>query len=419
MIRSCIVGFLGVVGLSFVTLLAVEHSPRDAYAQVNPSIASDAGVRRAEYVGDAACLSCHKEQSLSYRHTSHHLTSQPADKDSIHGTFTEGSNILMISNPEKASLDPRLYFQMEAKDGGFYQTAVAERGSQRLVRSERIDIVVGSGTRGQTYLYWSGGQLYELPVSYWRDGKQWINSPGYRDGTANFARRVDPRCLECHATYIRALSPDPQTNNYDRGSLVTGISCESCHGAGADHSEKEKSGSQKPSDSRGHAILNPAKFERDRQIDQCALCHNGTQREELVPAFSYMPGERLDTYLGPNPLDRTEHPDVHGNQVGLLKRSRCFVSSPAMTCSTCHNVHAPERSAADYSDRCLSCHRWQSCGISKRMGNKIVHDCVDCHMPTEQTNAIVSETAGRVVRTAMRNHWIKVYPGSEISSHHD
>src|ERR1700735_4676944 len=138
MIRSCVVGFLGVVGLSCLTIPALEHSPLVAHAQLNTSIASDVGAKRAEYVGDAACLSCHKEQSLSYRHTSHHLTSQPADKDSILGTFAEGSNILMISNPENATLDPRLYFQMEAKGGGFYQTAVAERGSERLVRSEGV-----------------------------------------------------------------------------------------------------------------------------------------------------------------------------------------------------------------------------------------------------------------------------------------
>jgi hypothetical protein len=68
-------------------------------------------------------------------------------------------------------------------------------------------------------------------------------------------------------------------------------------------------------------------------------------------AFSYMPGQSLDRYLAPNPLDTSEHPDVHGNQVGLLERSRCYLSSPSMTCSTCHNVHATERVAVDYSDR--------------------------------------------------------------------
>jgi len=295
---------------------------------------------------------------------------------------------------------------MEARPDGLYQTAMAEQNSEKLSHSERIDVVIGSGVRGQTYLYWSGDRLYELPVSYWTDGHQWINSPGYKDGTANFGRRADPRCLECHATYIKALSSDPQMNRYDRGSLVTGISCETCHGPGAAHVAQERS---RPKAS-GSTILNPAKFERDRQIDQCALCHNGTQREELVEAFSYVPGQALDRYLGANPLDASEHPDVHGNQVGLLKRSRCYLSSASMTCSTCHNVHATERAAADYSSRCLSCHRWQSCGEAKKLGIKITHNCIDCHMPLEQTNAIVSDTAGKIVRTSMRTHWIKIYP---------
>jgi len=394
----------------------LNRYPSTAHAQVNLSAFSDSGIKRAGYVGDSECLSCHKEQSVSYSHTSHHLTSQLASKDSISGSFGEGSNILMISNPETTALDPRLYFKMEAKEDGFHQTAVAERGMQRLMQSERIDIVIGSGVRGQTYLYWSGDHLYELPVSYWSDGRQWINSPGYRDGTANFGRHVDPRCLECHATYIKPLSSDPQTSIYDRTSLVTGISCESCHGAGADHILRRRNGAGKPV-AAADSILNPAKFERDRQIDQCALCHNGTQRDELVPAFTYLPGRPLDKYLASNPADKVEHPEVHGNQVGLLKRSRCYLSSPRMSCSTCHNVHTPEDTVAKYSVRCLSCHRWQSCGISQKLGSGITRDCIDCHMRREQTNAIVSETAGKLVRASIRNHWIKIYPDSTLSSH--
>jgi hypothetical protein len=81
-----------------------------------------------------------------------------------------------------------------------------------------------------------------------------------------------------------------------------------------------------------------------------------------------------------------------------------------MSCSTCHDVHQAERPAAAYSDRCLSCHHVESCGMSKTMGHKIAENCIDCHMPVQSTNAIVSETAGQVIRPKMRNHWIKVYP---------
>ncbi len=67
--------------------------------------------------------------------------------------------------------------------------------------------MIGSGVRGQSYLYWHGDQLYELPVSYWSDGSRWINSPGYKNGTMNFSRAAIPRCLECHATYIEPRLP--------------------------------------------------------------------------------------------------------------------------------------------------------------------------------------------------------------------
>jgi hypothetical protein len=39
-------------------------------------------------------------------------------------------------------------------------------------------------------------------------------------------------------------------------------------------------------------------------------------------------------------------------------------------------------------------------------------------MPIEQTNVIVSQTAGQVVHAKMRNHWIKVYanPGAAAAA---
>lgn len=413
MIRSGIPPLLVAIGFLCLALAACM-GPHHVDAQTNPAGADYIQIDRKQYVGDDACLPCHKESS-SYRHTSHYLTSQPASKDSILGSFAEGKNVLTISAREKTSADPHLWFAMEAKKGGFYQTAIAELGSRKLSRSERFDLVIGSGVWGQTYLYWMGDQLFELPVSYWTDGHQWINSPGYKDGTANFARRADSRCIECHATYIKALSTDPQMNFYDRSSLVTGISCETCHGPGAAHVAQERSVADGSSVSK-QTIVNPAKFDRDRQIDACALCHNGTARQELMGAFSYVPGQPMDRYFAPAPLDTSAHPEVHGDQVGLLERSRCYLSSPSMTCSTCHDVHAPERAAADYSPRCLSCHRWESCGEAKRLGSKITRNCIDCHMPLQRTNAIISVTAGRVLRASIRSHWIKIYSGTESAT---
>ncbi len=368
---------------------------------------------RPGYAGDNACVACHRNQSLSFTRTAHHLASQPANRQTVLGSFTPPFNVLTISDPKKNPALPALFFRMDAKGDGLYETAVTGWDNRLQARTESIDVITGSGVRGQTYLYWQGDRLFELPVSYWADGHRWMNSPGMVDGTADFSRPVNPGCLECHATYIRPLSSDAFTNSYEKHSLVTGISCETCHGPGAEH-VAVYSASPAPQTQRTEtAILNPAKFTRDRQVDACALCHSGIQREALAPAFSYVPGKPLSDYFKPLLTKAAEHPDVHGNQVGLLQRSRCYQSSPGMSCSTCHDTHSPEKPAASYSSRCLNCHEWTSCGASKRLGHKIVDNCIDCHMPVEATNVIVSETAGTVLRAKLRNHWIKIYPESQ------
>ena len=53
--------------------------------------------------------------------------------------------------------------------------------------------------------------------------------------------------------------------------------------------------------------------------------------------------------------------------------------------------------------------------MSKKMGAQIENECIDCHMPVEETNVIVSETAGQVVHAKMRNHWIKVYASARLA----
>src|ERR1700690_147607 len=229
---------------------------------------------RSNYVGDDACRACHATQVDSFHQTAHFLTSATPTEKSILGKFTPGDNILKTVNPN-------LYFRMDATQGGFFQTAVAGTNP----RTERFAVVVGSGEKGQTYLFWDGDQLFQLPVSYWTD-LGWVNSPGYRDGTADFERPIIPRCLECHATYFQALPPP--SNRYSNTAFSLGIQCEKCHGPGREHVEQEKS---KPHSSP--AILNPARFSRDRQLDQCAWCHAGHGRQ-LLPSFSYLSGEPLD-----------------------------------------------------------------------------------------------------------------------------
>jgi hypothetical protein len=344
---------------------------------------------RDGYVGDDTCRSCHAAQVDSFHQTAHYLTSSAPDQHSILGKFTPGDNLLKTGNPN-------LSFRMDAKDGGFFQTAVAPTSS----RTERFAVVVGSGDKGQTYLFWDGDQLFQLPVSYWTD-LGWVNSPGYRDGFADFERPIIPRCLECHSTYFEALPPP--SNRYNTVGFTLGMQCEKCHGPGREHVKREQ---LKPVPDT--AILNPAHFSRDRQMDLCAWCHAG-HGQPLLPTFTYLPGNPLDKYLNLPKPDPGAPLDVHGNQVEMLKQSRCFLAS-SMTCLTCHNVHVAQHNLAEFSQRCLACHKPDSVTFSKP-GHPVSSNCIDCHMPKQETNLIVFDFAGKKVKPLVRNHWIKIYPG--------
>ena len=355
------------------------------------------------YVGSDTCRSCHKDIDETFFHTAHFLTSRPATKESIAGSFSSGANILETANPA-------LLYRMEAKDGGFFQTAVEGAAPEATTHSERFDVVIGSGRKGQSYLYWKGDQLFQLPVSYWTELRAWVNSPGYLDGVADFDRPILPRCLECHATYADA--EDTFANRYHQArGFVLGISCEKCHGPGREHAVRYGS-KNPPAASDGASdgtLVNPAKLSRAIQIDNCALCHGGIGHA-LAPTFSYKPGEPIGKYLQLDSPGASSNIDVHGNQVALLERSRCFQASENMTCSTCHNVHERQRDMATFSQRCLSCHQEKSCGQYPKLGHAIAQNCIDCHMPNQQTNLIVSSFNGKAVRPKVRNHWIKVYP---------
>jgi len=349
-------------------------------------------------MGDLACQPCHQEKFATYRATAHHRTSRLPDAASIAGNFTIGKNVMTTFNPE-------LTFRMEARAGHFYETATQQKRAHVAERKEQIDLVIGSATKGQTYLYWKQNGLFELPVSYWTQLHSWVNSPGYVDGSADFDRPVLPRCLECHATYFQPTTSALSENHYGKDNFVLGISCERCHGPGAEHGKDRSANS---ASSIGTKPMPPVGLSRDREVDVCAQCHGGAG-EPVAPAFSFRPGETLSDYVrlqAPNVTDRL---DVHGNQVNLLERSRCFRASPEMSCSTCHDVHLPERPAADYSAKCLGCHRADQCGMVRKMGTGIASNCIDCHMPVQPSNKLVLDADNQRLQANVRNHWIRVY----------
>ncbi|HLZ45532.1 MAG TPA: hypothetical protein VKQ05_07620 [Gemmatimonadales bacterium] len=221
----------------------------------------------------------------------------------------------------------------------------------------------------------------------------------------DFDRQIPPRCLECHTTWLESIPDSLLGNRYRAAGAILGLTCETCHTAGGTHVVREQSivhGVLRP------AIVNPARLSRQRQLDACALCHAGIAPLRSAP-FSYVPGQPLQKLFFVSALPDTGPVDVHGNQVALLAKSRCFQHSQ-MTCITCHDLHREQGDVAELSGRCLTCHTLQSCGLFPKYAEALRGRCVDCHMPALPSNTIIANERSGQYRVKVRTHWIKLYP---------
>jgi len=352
------------------------------------------------FAGSEVCATCHREIYNSHIHTAHYLTSRRASAKYIKGSFDAGKN--------EFSFDDHVKVVMERKDSNFYQVAYSN-GIEKVRKP--FDIVVGSGSRGQTYLYWNDSHLFQLPIFYFTSKDEWANSPGFPHKVI-FIRPVTSRCLECHFTFAKKISdPQVESEEFDKSQIIYGVDCEKCHGPAAKHVEFQ---SENPTIKKAEYIINPAGFTRKQMLDLCGLCHGG-RLQKTQPSFSFEAGDPLSDYFAIDTSARfAPNIDVHGNQFGLLAASKCFNYSQ-MTCVTCHNTHENERGRTElFSQRCMSCHNPEHgnfCKLSATIGPAIKQNCIDCHMPEQTSKAIIFLEQGAEVPTAavLRTHLITIY----------
>ena len=370
------------------------------------------------YSGSAPCQTCHKEIYKSFTQTAHYRDSRPASEKTILGSFDSGRNRFIYHGGAAVV--------MERKDSGFFETAYRD-GQQ--YRTASIDIVIGSGKKGQTYLYWNDEKLFQLPISYFTPLDSWCNSPGYTIDSPVYNRRVPAQCLECHATNARTVfrNNTEYGDAFDKSQIMYGIDCEKCHGPGAQHVAFHTTN---PGETVGRYIVNTGRLTRRQKLDACALCHSGS-RIALKPAsLAFGPEIRCLRTNFPavkyNPANGATL-DVHGNQYGLLSSSKCFIRSQ-MDCGSCHNVHANEAGNVKlFSQRCMNCHNpstHDTCTVKvttggggaggRSIGMVLADNCIDCHMPALPSQRIILALSNvgntsKSVNNLVRTHHIAIY----------
>lgn len=309
---------------------------------------------RDEYVGSATCAKCHSDKAENQKTTpmAHALT---AAKSAVANQTLRG--------PLGFHVGPYNYEVAQTAEGALYSVSNGARSlSVPLLWS------FGSGEFGQTYMFQQNGSFYESRVSYYSalPGLDFtIGNPRSAPGSLDTAlgRKVYPdearRCFGCHSTAATT------NNHFDASQLIPGVTCEACHGPGAQHVATMTlgTGGQTPS-----LIMDPARLSPADSVEFCGACHRTSVDAALTGATGIL------TLRFP---------------VFRLQRSRCWGTGDArITCVACHDPHRPlVRDPAYYDSRCLSCHvavgKLKSSpdhpGSACRAGQKA--SCVGCHMP--------------------------------------
>lgn len=355
------------------------------------------------YVGSETCRECHADVYAKHMESAHFQTSSLATSKAIHGSFAKKDKQVQVGD---------YVYNLLRRNGESYEQG-HNPSTGAVLEPNKMDIVIGSGLKGQSYLTWKDDALYQCQISYYPPADSWINSPGYP--VEPLLRPVRDGCLKCHLTHATNKDFSGQGNRYEVDKMIYGIGCERCHRPGEKHVVFHR---QNPDAKESRFMLELDTLDRDRRLDLCAQCHSGP-RDNIIKgnSFSFLSGERLEDYSRNFHLPENIPLDVHGNQVGLLQQSKCFQESIDLDCGTCHDPHEKQRGMADhFNSTCNKCHDdGTHCSVSDeqlRAGN---HNCISCHMPNTPSQIMTMQLhrGDEETPVLVRSHLVGIYPRSD------
>jgi tetratricopeptide (TPR) repeat protein len=390
---------------------------RRAPRSIQTKASAPAETRSVAYADPAVCSTCHEEIAATYA-----LTGMARAFSRVRSPQVAANNKLYHQASDR-------YYAMVQRNGKFYERRhqIGFDGKETNILELEADFVVGSGNHARTFLHrLPDGRLVQLPVSWYAErGGSWAMSPGYdRTDHQDFRRVIDAGCMSCHNGYPSALRSalgrSPLIEDDGGGprfgdALPEGIDCQRCHGPGEAHVEAANRGDTK---ARALTIVNPAKLDRERQLDVCMQCHLEPTSTPLPfrieryeqSLFSFTPGKTLSGYFiyfdhAPGTPGRDNKFEIASGAY-RLRKSACFQRSN-LTCVTCHNPHDIPRGAKaveHYVAVCQGCHQeTHRSGVPQVAGASTGATCIDCHMPKRR--------AEDAVHVVMTDHYIQRRPG--------
>lgn len=303
---------------------------------------------RDAFLGAKACAQCHASLVESQKqHAMAQTAMRPIDSEILR------SHELDVRNGDYT------YRITRTSEGSNYSVSDGKKSI-----SGPLNWAFGVGKMGQSFVFEHDGTYYLIPYTYY----QTIKAFDFTVSVSHTARTLEKAiglpvagnvargCFECHAT------ASTTNNKLDPDNMIPGVTCEACHGPGADHVAAVKAGLAEQGTTM---ILNPKSFTPADSVDFCGSCHRAWWDVTLVE------GGAVDTVRF---------------QPYRLEGSRCWgKGDKRITCVACHDPHKPlQQELGTYDQKCLNCH--VGAGAKPTADHpgaacpKATKDCVTCHM---------------------------------------
>ena len=427
---------LVVAGIAVLSLAAIALAALSFPTASREVLATSGAIPRPradrEFVSSNSCRACHPAEYSSWHATFHRTMTQPATPETVLAPFAEVELLL----------DGRSYrlwregdeFWAEMPDADEESDVMARGSNPELARvaTVRRQIVMVTGSH-EVQHFWvaskRGYGLLNLPWEFHIAEQRWIPMMDAHIIPPDQPRTVshwNSQCISCHSVNgLPGITPDGRWN-----TQVTelGISCEACHGPGAEHVAHHRNPlnryQQRRQPEADPTIVNPSRVDSKVSAQICGQCHSTfhMSNENGVPDFSryLMQG---DTYRAGGDLANsrrilsTQKPGTHEDgghfrhlysnendarnafwgdgaprvggreYLGLLD-SPCFRQGE-MSCLSCHSMHHsdPDGQVAERMDTnraCLQCH----VSMAENVASHTHHQegsagslCYNCHMP--------------------------------------
>lgn len=400
-VSSHILTLTSIVLISIVTFInlfcnqqTINQTPEETYLNHNDTV---------KYVGINSCKNCHYDIYKTFIETGMGQSFNIASKQKSVANFKSHQVVYDKFNDMH-------YYPFWKNDSMYIMEYRLDKKDTTYKRIERVDYIVGSGQHTNSHMMNSNGYIYQMPLTWYAQKKQWDLPPGFENGqNSRFNRAIGIECMSCH----NAMPQFDTTSNNKFITIPRGIDCERCHGPGELH-VKEKSAGVLIDTSKNidYTIVNPKKLSFELQIDVCQRCHlQGNAIVKEGKQFTdFKPGKKLSDYIDvymPK-YEGREDEFIMASHAQRLQMSNCFGSNQhtsKLTCITCHNPHVSVKVTGTqvFNNSCNSCHTTQQnnyCTEKKELLQTAKYNCVKCHMPKSGTIDIP--------HVSVTDHWIRV-----------